>query len=732
MRTSTAAALLAAATLALSALLAPPANAADAGSPATFPASAAADARPPAAPQPTLTELAAPADPFLWLEDIESPRALAWVDDQNRRSARRLESDPRYQPFHDAALALFTAQDRIATPEFLGTGIANLWQDAAHPKGLWRRTSRAGYRAADTPWETLIDLDALGQAQGRDLIFKGASCLAPEDRLCLVRLSRGGKDAVEIREFDTRSKTFVGAGFHVPEGKSSAEWLDQDTLLVATDWNGSGADLSRAGYPLELRIVKRGQPLAAAAVLLRGQPGDNRVDARVLRGPDHALAAIVVERGISFFESEHFLVTPAGLLRLDMPRKASVDGLVDGQLVFTIRADWHGHAAGALLSYDLAQLRRDPAQAAATLVLQPGPTQAVQATRRTRDRLLVAMLDNVQGAVDAYAHGPRGWTHARLPLPPNSALTLGATNGADDQAFVTSEGFLTPPTLWLVDAAAGSADKLRSLPARFDGAADVVEQLFATSADGTRIPYFIVHRKDMAYDSANPVQMFGYGGFELSETPAYKPELGKLWLERGGVYVMANLRGGGEFGPRWHEAAMRENRQRAFDDFAAVARDLMARKITAPRRMGIYARSNGGILTTVSMTQHPELFNAVVVESPLIDMLRFHKLSAGASWMAEYGDPDVPADRAFIARYSGYQALKPGQPYPEPYVTTNTLDDRVHPGHPRKFVARMESMGYPVLYYENTFGGHANDADPELNARRWARHYVYLAQKLVD
>jgi prolyl oligopeptidase len=709
--------------LLVSTLSVDPAQATDAAGPGRAAAAAAA---------PTLTDLDAPNDPFLWLEDVESPRALDWVASQNKLTAKRLETDPRYQRFHDEALAIFTATDRIAEPTFQGTGVANLWQDAAHPKGQWRRTSLQDYRAGATRWQTLIDLDALGKAEGRDLVFKGASCLAPEDRLCLVRLSDGGKDAVEIREFDTRTRRFVGGGFRIPEGKHSAQWMDRDTLLVAADLSGSGADLSRAGYPLALRLVKRGQPLAAATVLFRGRPGDNRVDARVLRGADHRVQAIVVDRGASFFESEHFLVTPAGPVQLPLPRKVNLDGLVDGQLVFTIEEDWQGHPGGALMSYDLAELKRDPAAAKATLVLQPGPTQAVEAVRETRGRLLVALLDNVNGAVDAYAHGAGGWTHRRLDLPAGSSVQFGSANDADDRVFITTEGYLTPPTLWLADAAQGTLARLRSLPARFDASKDVVEQLSATSADGTRIPYFIVHPKDMALDGSHPVQMFGYGGFGVPVTPAYKPELGKLWLERGGVYVVATLRGGGEFGPRWHEAAMREHRQRAFDDFAAVARDLMARKITSPRRMGIYARSNGGILTTVSMTQHPELFNAVVVESPLIDMLRYQKLSAGASWMAEYGDPDIASDRAFIAAYSGYQALKPGVQYPEPYVTTNTKDDRVHPGHPRKFVARMEALGYPVMYYENTFGGHANDADPELNARRWARHYVYLSQKLMD
>jgi prolyl oligopeptidase len=319
-----------------------------------------------------------------------------------------------------------------------------------------------------------------------------------------------------------------------------------------------------------------------------------------------------------------------------------------------------------------------------------------------------------------------------MKLPANANINLVSASEDDNQIFFTAEGFLDPTSLWLADADSGVAAKVKQLPAQFDASKDVVDQHWAVSTDGTKIPYFVVHRKDMKLDGSTPTQMFGYGGFELSEPPLYIPQMGKLWLERGGAYVIANIRGGGEFGPAWHEAVLREKRQLAFDDFASVARDLEIRKITSPRRLGIYARSNGGILTTVSMTQHPELFNAIVIESPLIDMLRYNHLSAGASWMAEYGDPDVPADRAFIAKYSGYQNLKAGVKYPEPYITTNTRDDRVHPGHPRKFAAKMEAMGLPYLYYEQTFGGHANDADPQLNATRWARHYVYLSQKLMD
>ena len=342
-------------------------------------------------------------------------------------------------------------------------------------------------------------------------------------------------------------------------------------------------------------------------------------------------------------------------------------------------------------------------------------------------------LDDVKGKVLDFDWDGGKWTPRTLDLPKLSAVSIRATSDEGNDAFITSESFLDPdrPLARRREVRVG-VDKIKTLPPRFDGSHDVVEQHWATSKDGTKIPYFVVHPIHMKMDGSTPTQMFGYGGFLISEVPAYKPEMGKLWLEKGGAYVLTNIRGGGEFGPKWHDAALRENRQRAFDDFAAVAQDLFARKITSPRRLGIYGRSNGGVLMSVSMTQHPDYWNAVVIESPLVDMLRYNHLSAGASWMGEYGDPDIPADRAFIARYSAYQLLKTGVKYPEPYITTNTEDDRVHPGHARKLAAKMEALGDPYLYYENTFGGHANDADPELNARRWARHYVYLAQKLMD
>ena len=666
-------------------------------------------------------------DPHLWLEEVESPRALAWAEAENAKTAAVLETDPRYQAMLAEARAIFTAKDRIPTPGFRAGGIDNLWQDAEHPHGLWRHTTRASYGAAQPAWETLIDMDALAKTEGRRWFFKGAVCLKPEETTCLVRLSDGGGDAVELREFDTRSRRFVEGGFRFAEGKQYVQWIDRDTLVVGREW--TPGEVTQSGYPYVLKTVARD---GTAREVFRGQKADVWAQPAVLYGEGGRADGLVVQRGLSFFESEFSLVTDRGLVRIPLPKKAQEEAYVDGQVVFSLQEAWGGFQPGALVAYDLAALKADPAGARPTLVFQPGPRQAVQQVSATDGKLVVTLLEDVKGAVDAYDFADGRWTARRLPLPKDANITLVDTSGKDDALFVTVEGFLTPTSLWLADAASGTAQQVKTLPPRFDASTHVVEQFWATSSDGAKIPYFVVRPKAAKLDGSLPTLMYGYGGFEVAKPPIYMPEAGKLWMERGGAYVIANIRGGGEFGPAWHQAVLREKRQLAFDDFAAVARDLFARKITSARRLGIYGRSNGGVLTTVSMTQHPELWNAVVVESPLVDMLRYHKLSAGASWVGEYGDPDVAEDRAFIAKYSGYQNLKPGVRYPLAYITTNTRDDRVHPGHARKYAARLAELGVPYLYYEQTFGGHANDADPELNARRWARHYVYLAQRLMD
>jgi prolyl oligopeptidase len=667
-------------------------------------------------------------DPFLWLEGVDDPRALAWAEAENVKTADVLEKDPRYAPMLAQARAIFTAKDRIPTPQFRAGGIDNLWQDAEHPHGLWRHTTEASYRSAAPAWQALIDVDALAKAEGKRWFFKGAVCLKPAETTCLVRLSNGGGDAVELREFDTRARTFTANGFRFAEGKQYVQWLDRDTLAVAREW--TPGEVTTSGYPYVVKIVGRdGQ----AREVFRGQKTDMSAAASVLRGDGSRVDGVLITRNVTFYEREFSLLDDAkGLIAVPLPRKAEEEAYVDGQVVFSLQEAWGGFQPGALIAYDLAALKADAKAAKPRLIFQPGPRQAVQQVSSTDGKLVVALLEDVKGAVDVYDFQGGQWSAKRLPLPKDANINLVDAAGADDELFVTVESFLTPTSLWLADAAAGTAAQVKALPARFDASTHVVEQFWATSSDGTKIPYFVVRPRAAKLDGSLPTLMYGYGGFQVAKPPIYMPEAGKLWMERGGAYVIANIRGGGEFGPSWHQSVLREKRQLAFDDFAAVARDLAARNVTSARRLGIYGRSNGGVLTTVSMTQHPELWNAVVVESPLIDMLRYHKLSAGASWVGEYGDPDVPGDRAFIEKYSGYQALKPGAKYPLAYITTNTRDDRVHPGHARKYAAMLQKLGVPYLYYEQTFGGHANDADPELNARRWARHYVYLAQRLMD
>ncbi|WP_426019353.1 prolyl oligopeptidase family serine peptidase [Brevundimonas sp. DWR2-3-1b1] len=710
---------------------------------ATVQASTAERAPPPHFPRDLTPAGVAAADDHLALEQVDGAQAMAFVAEENRKSLAVLTGDPRYETFRAEAEAILTATDRIPTPSFLGDGVGNFWQDATNPKGVWRRTTLDSYRTATPQWETLLDIDALSKAEGKDWVFKGADCLAPDETRCLINLSDGGKDAVVVREFDLTTKRFVDSGFSLPEGKHRIEWLDRDTLLVATDF-GAGT-MTESGYPFIVKTLKRGQALAQAVEVYRGEQGDGGygVSPAVYRDQDGKVTAVIITRPLDTFRSETWQLVDGRPVRLELPARVSVHGVLNGKLVFTAEEAWSRRGkdrkAGDLLAEVLDVLH--PATAtgdfvftnASDVIFRPEARQAVADVRVLSDRVVVSYTDNVRGrAAVFHDRGEWGWPRTDIAVPDNLAVGLGDSSKSRGEVFVSTQGFLVPPTLSLADAGAATLTTLKSAPAKFDASRDVTEQYEATSTDGTKIPYFITRPRDMKLDGSNPTIMLGYGGFQVSLNPAYKPEMGKLWLERGGVFVQANIRGGGEFGPDWHQAALDGNRQKAFDDFAAVARDLEQRGVTSPRRLGIYGRSNGGVLTSVSITQHPELFNAAVIESPLVDMLRYHELPAGASWIGEYGDPRIPEEAAWIAKYSAYQQLRPDVTYPRVYLTTNTRDDRVHPGHARKFAARLGDQGHDHLYYEDTAGGHSNDADPVANARRWARHYVYLSQQLMD
>jgi prolyl oligopeptidase len=674
-------------------------------------------------------------DPFLWLEEVEGAAALDWVRRHNARSLAALEGDPRYAALHQAALTVVTAPDRIPYPRFLGERLANFWQDDAHPRGLWRAASLVSFATPEPEWRTLLDVDALAAAEGRNWVYQGATCLMPECRQCLVTLSDGGKDAAERREFDIAAGRFIDGGFFLPEGKQSAVWLDADTLIVAREW-GPGT-MTTSGYPFVLKRWRRGVPLGAAEEVFRGAPEDVSVGASTLRDPDGALRGVLLNRQVSFFESECYLLAPGrltsdGPLRLPVPARSSFRGFVSGQLVFSLEEDWGRHKAGALVSLDLAACLVDPAAVVPLPIVAPGPREAIEDVATTGGRLLVTLYRNVEGSALAYRFAAEVWTASPLALPEQTSVHIMSTSDGDDRAFVDVAGFLEPNALWLVDAASGSAAAVKSLPPRFDAEGCVVEQFEAASKDGTAVPYFVIRPTALQLDGMAPTLLYGYGGFQVSLTPTYAGAIGKLWLERGGVHVVANIRGGGEFGPRWHRAALKRNRQRAFDDFIAVAEDLKRRGITSPRRLGIMGGSNGGLLMGAMLTQRPELFRAVVIQVPLLDMLRYHLLLAGASWMAEFGDPERPEEAEFLRRISPYHNLRPGVGYPEPFFVTSTKDDRVHPAHARKMAAKMAAMGLPFLYYENVEGGHSAASTLQERARRHALEFTYLTQKLMD
>ena len=678
---------------------------------------------------------AAPApgdDPFAYMEEIEGERAMAFARAENASSLPRLQNDPRYSGLYAEALKIATAADRIPAVGFAGDGLRDFWQDATHVRGLWRATDLASYRDGAPAWRTLIDLDALARTEGANWVWHGATCLSPEDRLCLIELSDGGKDAATVREFDVAAGRFVEGGFTLPESKSNYAWVDADTLIVATEW--TPGELTESGYPYVAKLVKRGEPLSAAREVFRGQVKDVSVAPVVLRESDGRVAAVLVSRALDFFNSEYHLLTDRGAVKLDLPTRSTVQGYVDGRLLVSLEDDWadRGFRQGDLIDFDLAAVKASPTALTASLVLRPTESQSVEQVATTRDRLVVALYDNVKGQVLSYRRGPGGWTSTQLDLPKDSSVTIGSVSDRDDRAVINVTSYLTPSSQWLVDAAGGATQVLRTSPARFDASRHVVEQLWATSRDGTKVPYFVVRPKDLKFDGQAPTLLYAYGGFLVSQTPAYAATVGKLWLERGGVYVVANIRGGGEFGPRWHNAGLKLNRMRVYEDFFAVSEDLIGRGITSPRRLGIMGGSNGGLLMGVALTKRPELYNAVVIQVPLFDMIGYTGIGAGASWVGEYGDPAIPAERAMLESYSPYQNLRAGQPYPQVFLETSTKDDRVHPAHARKAAARLKALGYDYIYYENIDGGHAAAANLNERALRQALEYTYLTQRLMD
>ncbi|MBS0367184.1 MAG: S9 family peptidase [Proteobacteria bacterium] len=660
-------------------------------------------------------------DPYLWLEDVHGERPLAWVKAQNARTEAVLQSDPDYAGDYQSVLKVLDATDRIPYGELDHDSVFNFWQDAQHPKGVWRRTSIDDYARAAPAWQTLIDLDRLAAQEKENWVWKGAQC-RPDLKRCLVSLSRGGGDAVVVREYDLASGSFPADGFRLEEAKSSISWLDDDRVLVGTD-TGPGS-MTTSGYPRLVRLWKRGEPLAAARTIFEGQVSDVACNGVVLLGPGmrHAL----VQRAVDFFTSEYHSIADDGTTqRLPLPGGADLKGALGPDLIFTLRDEWTPQGGRALPKGSLIAWR---AGSGAKLLLAPPQGSAIDGVSVGRDAVFVSVYHDVTGSVHVLRPTADGsWSDTRLALPEGGSTQIVSSNAWGPQAYYRFESFTAPTTLY-ADAGDSHPVAIKSLPARFDASALATQQYFAISRDGTRVPYFVTRAR--ALSAPAPTVLYGYGGFEVSLTPSYSANFGMLWLTRGGVYVVANIRGGGEYGPAWHQAALLQNRQRAYDDFQAVAQDLVKRGITSAAQLGIMGGSNGGLLVSATMVERPELFGAVVCQVPLIDMIRYTHIGAGASWAAEYGDPDKPADRAWITQYSPYQNVRAGRHYPPVLFVTATSDDRVTPVHARKMAARMLQQGHEVLFFENTDGGHAAAADHRQAAQMWALSFVYLKQKL--
>lgn len=669
-------------------------------------------------------------DPYEWLEEVTGEQALDWVKAQNQLTRERLATDPGFQTLRTELLKVLDNKDRIPTLDMMGEHYYNFWTDAQHPKGIWRKTTLAEYRKTEPAWQTVLDVDALAAQENENWVFKGAHCRHPQHDRCLVALSRGGADAAELREFDLATQSFITGpqAFTLPEAKTDIAWRDRDTLFVGTDF-GPGS-LTESGYPRIVKLWQRGTPLSEARTLFEGRASDVAVSAYTSEhgGVRHAL----VHRAITFYDAEHYLVQgDEQLVKLDLPAQASL-GFFGQQMLVSLRQPWATggttYPAGSLLAADfeafLHQGKRD-----FKLLFTPNDSTSLETYAVTQHCVLVTSLDNVKSKLVEWRLGADGqWTQRTVALPTLGAVSAHAVDEqASDTYWLSYSDYLTPSVYLLARAGSDQRALLKSTPAFFDATPYETLQHLATSKDGTQVPYFVVKRKDLALDGANPTLLYGYGGFEISLTPAYSGGLGQAWLDKGGVYVVANIRGGGEFGPRWHQAALKAHRQRAYDDFAAVAEDLIRRNLTSNRHLGAMGGSNGGLLAGVALTQRPELFNAVVSQVPLLDMRRYHQLLAGASWMGEYGDPDVPDEWAFISRYSPYQNVQPGVTYPNVLFITSTRDDRVHPGHARKMAAKMLGQGHAnVWYYENIEGGHGGAADNAQRADMSAITYSFL------
>ena len=673
-------------------------------------------------------------DPYEWLEEVLGDKALEWVKARNAIVQNRMEREESFEKLRSDLLEILDSNARIPFVSKRGEYYYNFWRDKTNERGLWRRTTLEEYRKAEPKWEVVLDLDALGKTENENWVWKGASLLRPDYQRALITLSRGGADANITREFDLKTRSFVADGFELPESKGSVSWIDIDHLFVSTDFgNGSMTD---SGYPRMAKLWKRGTPIEQAKLVYEGKQEDMSVGA--VHDDSPGFERNFVTRNIAFYNDELFLVKDSGeLVKIDAPNTAS-KSVFKQYLLLELREAWtlgtKTYPAGSLLVSDFDRFLRG--ERAFEVLFEPSANTALSSVTTTKDHVVINVLEDVKNRLyvltPSNTESPAAWR--REPLvgaPAFGTVNVTAVDSDDsNDYFMTSTDYLTPTTL-SIGTIGKVPEELKRLPHFFDSVGMQISQHFATSSDGTKVPYFMVAKKDVNLDGKNPTLLYGYGGFEISLQPNYSATVGRAWLTQGGVYVVANIRGGGEYGPRWHQAALKENRLRAYEDFAAVAKDLVARGVTSKQRLGIQGGSNGGLLVGNMITLYPELFEAGVCQVPLLDMKRYNKLLAGASWMAEYGNPDYPDQWAYIRKFSPYQNVQPSVAYPKVLFTTSTRDDRVHPGHARKMMAKMESQGHAVWYYENIEGGHGGAANNKQSAFMQALAYTFLKQELM-
>jgi len=667
-------------------------------------------------------------DKFIWLEEVESEKSLDWVRTQNKKTIDVLKSQPEFQAIYDKNLEIYNSKDRIAYPSIKGDFIYNFWQDGKHERGIWRRTSLKEYLKKSPNWETVLDLDVLSKDENEIWAYKGATFFYPDFDRCILRLSRGGSDAVEMREFDLKKKTFVEGGFFVPQAKGSVSWLDKNTLIINTDF-GEGS-MTTSGYPRISKIWKRGTPLSKATILYEGKEKDLGIWGSAEYTAERTYT--IVYQAITFYTSNKYVMEGSELIKLDIPEDSSLHGFFKGNLLLELKSDWsvagNSYKQGALMSIDYNKFLNGDKNF--TVIFQPGEFSSLVSLQTTKNFLLLNKLTNVKSELYKYHLKDGKWINEKVKAPDFGTIRVSATDDFSDQYFFSFRNFLIPTSLYHIADNSNNIEKIKSLPEYYDSNNFEVKQFEVTSKDGTKVPYYLVYPKNMRFDGTNPTLLNAYGGFEVSRLPFYSGTIGSSWLEKGGVYVLANIRGGGEFGPQWHQAGLKENRQRVFDDFFAVSEDLIQRKITSPEHLGIMGGSNGGLLVGVAYTQRPDLYNAVLCQVPLLDMKRYNKLLAGASWIGEYGNPDIPEEWSYIKKYSPYQNLSESKNYPKVFFTTTTHDDRVHPAHARKMAAKMEDQNHDFFYFENTEGGHGSGVTNEQRAFSTSLQYTYLLKML--